>query len=71
VSLLPKLERIHSNLTLPFQEDCLSLQINDIILSGSKDEIADIINTVSILASFCVWTKSLMCKDAVNRDSTI
>jgi hypothetical protein len=26
---------------------------------------------VSILASFCVWTKSLMCKDAVNRDSTI
>jgi hypothetical protein len=26
--------------------------------------------TVCILASFCVWTKSLMCKDAVNRDST-
>jgi hypothetical protein len=26
---------------------------------------------VSILASFCVWTKSLTCKDAVNRDSTI
>jgi hypothetical protein len=26
-------------------------------------------NTVSILASFCVWTKSLVCKDAVNRDS--
>jgi hypothetical protein len=25
---------------------------------------------VSILASFCVWTKSLMCNDAVNRDST-
>jgi hypothetical protein len=25
---------------------------------------------VSILASFCVWTKSLMCKDAVNRDPT-
>jgi hypothetical protein len=25
---------------------------------------------VSILALFCVWTKSLMCKDAVNRDST-
>jgi len=25
---------------------------------------------VSILASFCVWTKSLMCKVAVNRDST-
>jgi len=25
---------------------------------------------LSILASFCVWTKSLMCKDAVNRDST-
>jgi hypothetical protein len=24
---------------------------------------------VSILASFCVWTKSLMYKDAVNRDS--
>jgi hypothetical protein len=26
---------------------------------------------VSILASFCVWTKSLICKDAANRDSTI
>jgi hypothetical protein len=26
---------------------------------------------VSILASFCVWKKSLKCKDAVNRDSTI
>jgi hypothetical protein len=26
---------------------------------------------VSILTSFCVWTKSLKCKDAVNRDSTI
>jgi hypothetical protein len=25
---------------------------------------------VSILALFFVWTKSLMCKDAVNRDST-
>jgi hypothetical protein len=25
---------------------------------------------VSILASLCVWTKSLMCKDVVNRDST-
>jgi hypothetical protein len=25
---------------------------------------------VSILASFCVWTKSLMCKDAVKKDST-
>jgi hypothetical protein len=25
---------------------------------------------VSILASFCVWTKSLKCKDAVNKDST-
>jgi len=25
---------------------------------------------VSILASFCVWTKSLMCKDVVNRVST-
>jgi hypothetical protein len=25
---------------------------------------------VSFLASFCVWTKSLMCKDAVNRDFT-
>jgi hypothetical protein len=23
-----------------------------------------------VLASFCVWTKSLMCKDAVNRDFT-
>jgi hypothetical protein len=26
---------------------------------------------VSTLASFCVWTKSLKCKDDVNRDSTI
>jgi hypothetical protein len=26
---------------------------------------------VSILASFCVWTKSLKCKDVVNMDSTI
>jgi hypothetical protein len=26
--------------------------------------------TVSILALFCVWTKSLMCNDAVNKDST-
>jgi len=26
---------------------------------------------VIILASFCVWTKSLKCKDTVNRDSTI
>jgi hypothetical protein len=26
--------------------------------------------TVSILALLCVWTKSLMCNDAVNRDST-
>jgi hypothetical protein len=25
---------------------------------------------VSILALFCIWTKSLMCKDAVNMDST-
>jgi hypothetical protein len=26
---------------------------------------------VSILTSFCVWTKSIKCKDAVNRDSII
>jgi hypothetical protein len=25
---------------------------------------------VSIFALFCVWTKSLMCNDAANRDST-
>jgi hypothetical protein len=25
---------------------------------------------VSILAIFCIWTKSLMCNDAANRDST-
>jgi hypothetical protein len=30
-----------------------------------------VIHFVSILASFCVWTKSLICKDAANRDSTI
>jgi hypothetical protein len=29
-----------------------------------------LIQFVSILASFCVWTKSLMCKDSVNKDST-
>jgi hypothetical protein len=29
------------------------------------------IRSVSILASFCVWTKSLICKDAANRDSTV
>jgi hypothetical protein len=28
------------------------------------------LESVGILASFCVWTKSLKCKDAVNRDST-
>jgi hypothetical protein len=27
--------------------------------------------SVSILVSFCVWTKSLKCKDVLNRDSTI
>jgi hypothetical protein len=26
---------------------------------------------VSILASLCVWTKSLICKDATNRNSTV
>jgi hypothetical protein len=26
---------------------------------------------VSILASFCVWTKSLICKDAANMNSTV
>jgi hypothetical protein len=26
---------------------------------------------VSILASFRIWTKSLICKDAANRDSTV
>jgi hypothetical protein len=26
---------------------------------------------VRILATFCVWTKSLICKDAANRDSTV
>jgi hypothetical protein len=29
------------------------------------------IQFVSILASFCVWTKSLICKVTANRDSTI
>jgi len=32
--------------------------------------VSFVILFVSILASFCVWTKSLMCKGAVNRDST-
>jgi hypothetical protein len=36
----------------------------------SEDKARYKIVTVSILASFCVWTKSLMCNDAVNRDST-
>jgi hypothetical protein len=31
----------------------------------------NIFSPVSILASFCVWTKSLICKDAANRDSTV
>jgi hypothetical protein len=35
------------------------------------DITLDGILSVSILASFCVWTKSLKCKDVVNRDSTI
>jgi hypothetical protein len=36
-----------------------------------RGQLKDLMRTVSILASFCVWTKSLTCKDAVNRDSTI
>jgi hypothetical protein len=32
--------------------------------------ISSVFMHVSILALFCVWTKSLMCNDAVNRDST-
>jgi hypothetical protein len=35
------------------------------VLEWSKGEF------VSILASFCVWTKSLICKDAANGDSTV
>jgi hypothetical protein len=31
----------------------------------------EVTQAVNILASFCVWTKSLKCKDVVNRDSTI
>jgi hypothetical protein len=34
------------------------------------DDISSCNADVSILASLCVWTKSLMCKDAVNMDST-
>jgi hypothetical protein len=32
--------------------------------------LSKLLVSVSILASFCVWTKSLMYKAAVNRDST-
>jgi hypothetical protein len=43
--------------------------IDDVLIySKSIDEHCK--HFVSILASFCVWTKSLMCKDAVNMDST-
>jgi hypothetical protein len=30
-----------------------------------------VMDSVSILASFCVWTKSFICKDAANRDSNV
>jgi len=43
-------------------------------LGGSTKDVhahLDRNDGVSILASFCVWTKSLKCKDTVNRDSTI
>jgi SET domain-containing protein len=39
---------------------------DDLAVQFSKKEC----NIVSILALFCVWTKSLMCNDAANRDST-
>jgi hypothetical protein len=46
----------------------LGLQVKQtaegIFISQSKREF------VSILVVFCVWEKSLMCNDAVNRDST-
>jgi hypothetical protein len=53
----------------------LNFVINIVVGSSkSNDEFQSTqvaeIESVSILASFCVWTKSLMCKDAVNRDST-
>jgi hypothetical protein len=35
-----------------------------------KTDVQTVSFCVSILASFCVWTKSFMCKDAVNMDST-
>jgi hypothetical protein len=35
-----------------------------------RDKINSEDMCVSILASFCVWTKSLKCKDGVNKDST-
>jgi hypothetical protein len=40
--------------------------------SGRSSEFENIpvFQCVNILASFCVWTKLLKCKDAVNRDST-
>jgi hypothetical protein len=42
------------------------------LITPDKEEIAVALKLdfVSILASFCVWTKSLMCNDTVNRDST-
>jgi len=36
----------------------------------SKCVCAQSVQCVSILALFCVWTKSLTCNDVVNRDST-
>jgi hypothetical protein len=44
--------------------DTLLEQADALLDSTPKTE------TVSNLASFCVWTKSLMRKDVVNRDST-
>jgi hypothetical protein len=43
--------------------------MNEDICCLNKERIL-LLHRVSILALFCVWTKSLICEDAVNRDST-
>jgi hypothetical protein len=40
------------------------------IFRNTLDPVSSKNNVVSILSFFCVWTKSLMCNNAANRDST-
>jgi hypothetical protein len=57
-------------MSFPF---CMCKHILNIMLEGRDENTTGLpfaCLIVSILASFCVWTKSLMCKVVVNRDST-